>query len=528
MSLPRDGSLLASRAAAPEGAPDGPQVERFRSLVARHLGLRFDDDKLGWLGEVLQRRMEAGPLDGEAYLARLEAATGAGPELAALAQELTVVETYFFRNREQFLALQEHVVPQCLAAWPGRRSLRILSAGCASGEEPYSIAMTLHALLADPAHDLSIQALDLNPQMIEKARRGRYTAWSLRDTPAVLQQRWFRPQGQELLLDESVRTAVDFQRRNLSEDDAVFWQPGLYDVVFCRNVLMYFTPPVARAVMARITRALVPGGYLFLGHAETLRGLSQDYELCHTHGTFYYRRPPAPGRTAAAEPARPRPQALPADAAAQPGTWFEDIGLAAERIRLLTQDTGPADAAPAPQPQRPPAGSDPLAPVLDLLRHERFAQALELVQGLPAAAARRPDALLLQGMLLAHGGRLGEAEQACRQVLAHAAAPAGTHAGAHHMLALCREGAGDLAGAAGHDRAAIALDPAFAMPRLHLGLLAQRTGDAAAVRRELGHAQALLAREDAARLLLFGGGFDRAALLSLCRAGLQACDEEAP
>jgi chemotaxis protein methyltransferase CheR len=524
---PGDAALLAQHAAPPGGGPAAPQIERFRAQVARHLGLRFEDDKRGWLGEVLGRRMEAMSLDGEAYLAQLEAHAPAGTgtpdlrrELAALAHELTVTETYFFRNREQFLALQEHVVPQRLAAWPGRRSLRILSAGCASGEEPYSIAMTLHALRDNPAHEVSIQAVDLNPQMIQKARTGRYTAWSLRDTPAALQQRWFRPQGQELVLDEAVRAAVDFQERNLSLEDELFWQPGLYDVVFCRNVLMYFTPPAAQAAMARITRSLAPGGYLFLGHAETLRGLSPDYELCHTHGTFYYQRNPVL-RLAAAEPVRPvvpaMPPAPPPADPAQPGTWFQDIGLAAERIRVLTAapDTATLDDTCPATPD-----DDVLAPALALLRHERYAQALALVQGLPAAAARQPDALLLQSVLLAHGGRLDAAEQVCHQLLAlHAA-----HAGAHYVLALCREGAGDLAGAAGHDHAAITLDPAFAMPRLHLGLLARRRGDWAAVRRELGHALALLAREDAARLLLFGGGFQREALLALCRAGLQACE----
>lgn len=520
---PGDAALLAPHGAPPGEGPATPQVERFRRLVTRHLGLRFDDDKLGWLGQVLQRRMAATPLEGEAYLAQLEAPAGAGTqdprcELAALAQELTVVETYFFRNREQFLALQEHAVPQRLAAWPGRRSLRILSAGCASGEEPYSIAITLQALRDDPAFDLSIHAVDLNPQMIQKARSARYTAWSLRDTPAALQQRWFRPQGQDLVLDDTVRAAVDFEERNLSLDDDLFWQPGRYDVVFCRNVLMYFTPPAAQAAMARLTRALAPGGYLFLGHAETMRGLSQDYELCHTHGTFYYRRLPAP-KAAAAGPvdqAIAPPQASPVADVVDPGTWFHDIGQATERIRVLT-------AAPDSATDTRPAGleGDVLAPALALLRQERFAQALALVQALPAPAARQPDALLLQGVLLAHGGRLDAAEQVCHQLLAIDT----TNAGAHYVLALCREGAGDLAGAAGHDQAAIALDPAFAMPRLHLGLLARRTGDPVAVRRELGHALALLAREDAARLLLFGGGFQREALLALCRAGLSACGE---
>ena len=406
-----DSTLLAPPAILPGSGPAAPQVERLRGLVARHLGLRFDDDKLGWLGQVLQRRVEAAALDAEAYLARLDAPAGADlqdlrRELALLAQDLTVVETYFFRNREQFLALQEHAVPQRLAAWPGRRSLRILSAGCASGEEPYSIAMALQALRDELALDLSIQAVDLNAQMIQKARSARYTAWSLRDTPPALQQRWFRPQGQDLVLDASVRAAVSFEEHNLSREDNALWQPGIYDVVFCRNVLMYFTPTTAVAVMARITRSLAPGGYLFLGHAETLRGLSQDYELCHSHGTFYYQRKPEPPVAGVAWPVHRA--ASPAADPVSAGSWFQDIGLAAERIRTLTAkpDAAALDIPPAAGPH-----GNELALALDLLGQERFAQALDLVQGLPDPVARQPDALLLHGVLLAHAGRLGEATE---------------------------------------------------------------------------------------------------------------------
>ena len=83
---------------------------------------------------------------------------------------------------------------------------------------------------------------------------------------------------------------MTFQEVNLAEENAELWAPGRYDVIFCRNVLMYFTPDNAQALVARLTRSLAPGGHLFLGHAETLRGLSNDYHLRHTHGTFYYQR----------------------------------------------------------------------------------------------------------------------------------------------------------------------------------------------------------------------------------------------
>jgi chemotaxis protein methyltransferase CheR len=491
------------------------QVERFRTLVANRLGLQFEDARMGWLADVLRRRLDVNGLPAESYLARLQAEAPRS-ELGALAQELTVAETYFFRNIDQFHAVRECVLPERMHG--ARRCLRVLSAGCASGEEAYSIAMTLREQLPDGSRGLSIRAVDLNPAVLEKARQARYSGWALRETPPALQQRWFRQDGRDLVLDDTIRASVTFEERNLAEDDAELWQPGAYDLVFCRNVLMYFTPPGAQAVVARIARSLAPSGYLFLGHAETLRGLSQAFHLRHTHGSFYYQRKdgvePAPAQ--APLEAGALGAAGPALAAAVEGSdsWVEAIGKAAERVRALT-DKAPAPGAAAVQA----APRWHLGQALDLFRQERFAEALGLVRALPTEAARDPDVLLLHAVLLAHSGQLALAEDTCHRLLAIDE----LNAGAHYVLALCREGAGDRRGAAERDQVAVYLDPAFAMPRLHLGLLARRAGEHETMRRELGQALALLQREDASRLLLFGGGFEREALLALCRAELHAC-----
>jgi len=149
---------------------------------------------------------------------------------------------------------------------------------------------------------------------------------------------------------------------------------------------------------------------------------------------------------------------------------------------------------------------------------ERFADALERLDRLPQEEARDPDVLLVRAVLLTHAGQLEAAERVCSELCARGA----ESAGAHYLLALCREGAGDRAGAVENDRMATSLDPGFAMPRLHLGLLARRAGDLRGAQIELGQALGLLAGEDAARILLFGGGFTREALTRLCRAELTA------
>jgi chemotaxis protein methyltransferase CheR len=153
---------------------------------------------------------------------------------------------------------------------------------------------------------------------------------------------------------------------------------------------------------------------------------------------------------------------------------------------------------------------------LELLKQERFSDALDLLACVPADSGQDPDVLLLRAALLTHSGQLSAAESVSARLLERDE----MNTGAHYLLALCRESAGDRERALDHDRSAIYLDPGFAMPRLHLGLMARRAHNWEEARQELGQALLLLKREDASRLLLFGGGFGREALIALCRAEL--------
>jgi chemotaxis protein methyltransferase CheR len=260
---------------------------------------------------------------------------------------------------------------------------------------------------------------------------------------------------------------------------------------------------------------LAPGGYLFLGHAETLRGLSQEFHLVHTHGTFYYQRKwdgdEAPARHYVDLGAL-APRAAPASAPPNLD-WYEAISRASLRIEVLARPVEPPETAAAPLPQWN------LGLALDLLQQERFAEALDLIHRMPEEAGEDPDVLLLRAILLAQSGKLPVAAEVCRSLLARDE----LNAGANYVLALCFEGAGDREAATHHYRVATYLDPQFAMPLLHLGLLSRRSGNLAAARSELHQALDLLRREEASRLLLFGGGFTRDALIRLCRAELQAC-----
>jgi chemotaxis protein methyltransferase CheR len=322
---------------------------------------------------------------------------------------------------------------------------------------------------------------------------------------------------------------VSFEERNLVDNDPLFWQRDAFDVVFCRNVTMYFTIEVARSAIARIAQSLDPGGFLFLGHAETLRAISQEFHLRHTHETFYYQRRASQGHACGRTPP---PAKASDDSFLSPlpapfernDSWFSIIRSASERIADLTQEKRELDAsvggnvAQSNSNLRAPRLWDH-APALVLLRKERFAEAMRLLRALPLESRADPDTQLLMAALLTNGGDLPEAEKVCREVLNLDE----LNAGAHYLMALCREHAGDRDGAVRHDQTAAYLDSGFAMPHLHLGLVAKRSADVETARRELERAIPLLNREDASRILLFGGGFSREALIEFCRAELCAC-----
>jgi chemotaxis protein methyltransferase CheR len=464
-----------------------PLTFEFGQIITRQLGFELDDDRSAVLTEVLWRRSRVRGVPAEQYVRQLERGFE-GEELRFLARELTVPETYFFRHPEQLRAFTD-VVRALAHERRGAGPIRVLSAGCASGEEPYTIAMIVQELADDEPIVVDIRAIDVNGAMLEKAAKARYSTWALRQTPDERRRRWFTPVGNEFVLDERIRRAVHFGEHNLLADDAPLGNES-YEVMFCRNVLMYMAPHAAKRIVERLSAALVPGGYLFLGHAESLRGLSTAFHLQSSDEAFFYRR-----RTVTetgSEIETQRSPATPLAAESRPAPVVRDGPVPNEVEHSRALDLGLA---------------------LSLLRVERFEEAIRLMDDLPPEVSTDPDVLLVRAALSVHAGRFALAEEQCERLLA----VDDQNAGAHYLLALCRENARDAEGARRHDTLAAYLDPGFAMPRLHLGLLARRAGNHVASRRELDHALVLLQREDAGRLLLFGGGFSRDALMTFCR-----------
>lgn len=479
-------------------------VQSFRDAVAESTGLRFPADKTPMLAELLRRRAEAVHAAMPAYIARLRIDPR---EAVEVARRLTVSETYFLRHPEQF-----DVVATSLREREARgiRSWRALSAGCASGEEAYSLAMTLCETVADPeAWDVSILGVDIDPDVVSRARTGIYGSWSLRATPDAIRDRYFRAVGDRFSVVAPLRRMVTFEWQNLVDPSADVWKSAAFDVVFCRNVLMYFAPEAMRRVVARFEGALVPGGALFLGPAEHLRHASQTFAVQHAQGAFYYRRRVSPEVPPEVPPEPPVPET----AVEEPAT-LRHVVVGPPREHL------PPRARLEPEPPLVRV-RDPLAAALQCWKDERFAEALALLSAVPSEAWSG-ELAVLRAMLLLTLGRPREAEIACSEWLAHD----GLDPAAHYVKALCHEHLGELPEAVESSRTALYLDHAFAMPHLQLGRLARRWGDVVTARRELRSALRLLPHEQDRHVVLFGGGFSRGGLLQVCQAELQACGDE--
>ena len=502
------------------------------SRVAADLGLRADDTARTRLIDAAQQRMRGLRIRSLTdYLQRLDGTDGRA-ELTALAQALTIGESYFLRGADHFAVFAEQVVPQRLRVNTQRPHLRVLSAGCSSGEEIYSLGIILADQFPQLAEaDVELFGIDITDAALEKARSGVYTPWSMRDVPASVIERHFRLEKGRYTLSPSIRRRVRFERVNLLDPQAAF-PPGPFDAIFCRNVLIYFTPEAMRQVVGRFESLLAVGGYLFLGHSESLRGLTRSFRTCQGHDSFYYQRLASPEVFSSLLDEEARRQYGWADAA-QPlslGTPPRGDGpnlnsFASSRLdRDLPRTRVFAPAAR--RVERPvdslphhdvfSAGEAPLSPyqaALEKWSSERYAEVVSLL-----GDSSELDALVLRAAALMQRGRFSEARASCERVRTDHP----LNADVAHLLALCREQLADRSGAQEQAQLAVYLDAEFAAPQLLLARIARRGNDAGAARRALTRALQLLPHETPTRVRMFGGGFPVAVLAQVARAELAA------
>jgi chemotaxis protein methyltransferase CheR len=282
---------------------------RLSELVAERIGLHFPNERLADLHRGLAgAAAEFGFDDVETCADWLLCAPLTRTQLQVLANHLTIGETYFFRDKKTFDVLASRVLPDLIHARRGREQrLRLWSAACCSGEEAYSLAILLHQLLPDLADwRVTILATDINARFLRKAIEGSYGEWSFRDVPSGLKERYFHPtRNAQHVIRPDIKKLVTFEHLNLAEDAYPSLTTGTnaMDVIFCRNVLMYFTPPQAMKVIGNLYRALMDGGWLAVSPSEASQAFFTQFVTLNYPGVILYQKngsgprthsPPAP------------------------------------------------------------------------------------------------------------------------------------------------------------------------------------------------------------------------------------------
>ena len=437
-----------------------PAYPALKARIIARTGHAYYADKDDLLLDRLHRRWRtAGIADCTAYAALLSDPAEGDAEWARLEAEITIGETFFFRYSEQFAALRTTILPELVAARRSERILRIWSAGCSTGAEPYSLAILVREILGEalPEWRVTILGTDISAEAIATARAAEYGRWALRTMPPEERLRYFahlppkpgvRREGGFALRPE-YRGLVRFARANLlhlAEPGGAEAEP--YDLILCRNVLIYFDAATVTRVVHGLGRRLRPEGWLLLGHAEPNPTFSGFLDPVSLPGTVAYR----PGGRSSPEPVPPVPSMLPELPV------LASVERAVEVLKpILEPSSEAADAAPQDEVEgETEEGNEDAAP-LDRVR------------------------------MLADAGETGAAWRVLREALD--ADP--THAGLRFYEGLVAVSLGREAEAERALRAALYLDRHFVMAHYHLGLLLLGLGRRVEAVRALDNAFAL-------------------------------------
>jgi chemotaxis protein methyltransferase CheR len=444
--------------------------DRVRALVRDRSGLELRESGHPDLDRALLRASRASGAASAEELYALLSQEGGSPALQALLDALVVRESHFFRSRAQFDALAAHVLPDLIAKRCDSRRLRIWSAGCAAGEEPYSVAILLERLLPDIEDwQILILATDISVSALERARRGRYRPWSFREIPAEIERTYFVDCGQEREILPRIRERVTFARMNLVDEryPSVLSNTSRMDLVLCRNVLLYFGPRAAAEVRRRLHDAVTEGGWLMLGQAEAPPESPPGFEARRIGGAALYQKatgerpPPARARrTVHSPPARARVTR----SAPQSGTH--------DRYREI----------------------------LSMWRAGRASEALARAQETAVSEPADGRWPLLAARILAEEGNFVESEHWARRALRCDA----DLAQASYLLGLILEETGRPAEALAALRQSAVTDPSFPLAHYALGGAFLRQGQRRRALKELETVARLLTGQDRARPVLEG------------------------
>jgi chemotaxis protein methyltransferase CheR len=270
------------------------EFDEWRKFIYELTGIYFQDNKKYLLESRLLKRVNFLKLNSfKEYLEYLKKNRNNKAEYNELFEVITINETFFFRNQPQLDALVTKVIPEIMAMPENRNKTRIKiwSAACSSGEEPYSVAITIKEMIQPkyPNVRFEIVGTDINYQVLNTARSGIYKEYAVRNTPPYYIKKYFKAENGRYILSSDVKRMVTFKILNLA-DDMEMRRMRDFDVIFCANVLIYFDKESKMRVVNHLYNALNKGGYLFIGYSETLHGISKAFKLVSFPKTVGYKK----------------------------------------------------------------------------------------------------------------------------------------------------------------------------------------------------------------------------------------------
>jgi chemotaxis protein methyltransferase CheR len=275
-----------------------PALGKIRDLVYRISGIFQTNNKFYLLASRCQRRMKVlGSATFANYLEHLTTRPNRDAELRNLLNEITIGETYFFRSQPQIDAVTKIILPKLtsLPAKQGVKKIRVWSAGCSTGEEPYTMSILLMEQLVQKCSGWSFEivATDLNDNSVLKCKEGLYGEYAVRNLSSQRREKYFKAEGALHRVRDEVRAHVKFDRLNLQDQSKILFMKG-FDIIFCCNVLIYFDGASKKRTVEHFYSGLLPGGYFFLGNSESLHGIFDQFRLLHFPSAIAYWKP-APG-----------------------------------------------------------------------------------------------------------------------------------------------------------------------------------------------------------------------------------------
>lgn len=259
-----------------------------KDIIYKNAAISFADTKKYLIENRLSKRLqELNFTSFKDYIYYLKYDAKKREEMEILLNQVTINETYFLRERAQMDHMVKSVIPDLIAS--GKRNIRIWSAACSSGEEPYSIAILLNEAGLFAKANIEILATDINTEVLDIAMKGIYRTISFRGVPPMIQDKYFTKDGFAFKLDPNIMSKIKFFQGNLL-NPMMSAKVGRLDIIFCRNVLIYFDIPAKQKVIELFYKALGQPGALYLGHSETLNKISDHYKMENFGGGIIYRK----------------------------------------------------------------------------------------------------------------------------------------------------------------------------------------------------------------------------------------------